>query len=513
VIERTGSASPRARPRDLFLATGWGLLLWICVSLLATWSIDYGRHWDEGLALDCLQRSAVERSLLAHRYYYPSLMHDIALLSVLPEVGRVPVGEASTWTDEYRQGVLLRARSILAWITLFAVVIVAVFATYLTGTWRAAIPAGLLLAGSFEYLYHARWLAPDGLLATSAVLSLGLLVVARRRRSLSWLFAGAAVAGIACAAKYPGGVLLLPVLLSMRVMVPDGLRRRRGLQLVAVFFGVFILLTPGIYLDVDRFFTHVWFEVRHYAGGHGAYTTPSPLHHGGQLLWYLLAVFPSPFRWAALLATVPMVWGGIALWRRDREAFAVVGLTLLMYLGYFSIQKVMIVRNALMVMPVLAVLFAFGLHDFERRWGRRVWIAVVPALLVIATFNASWLVESSRSIVERRWSDPIAEFDEWVLDNPGLRLAATADVHRVLGAHAAELGVVERGPYDFAVSFQREFPAKSTVNVDGYVVFATGPREVNLDYYSSWESTDRIIVLDPDRGARRWPDDWLVVDR
>lgn len=107
--------------------------------------------------------------------------------------------------------------------------------------------------------------------------------------------------------------------------------------------------------------------------------------------------------------------------------------------------------------------------------------------------------------------DAVREFTKFVSKHPGLRYAASTLALDELGEQAATLGVVTTKPYDYAVVVQREPEAHTTANLDGYVVYSTGPDEVNLDYYSSWESGRRLVVLDPGKGAARWPHGWLVL--
>lgn len=308
------------------LAAAWGLLLWVLAAGLATWSIDFGDHWDEPKAMQALQRSAVERDLLPSIYYYPSLMHDVGLHSMLPEIASGQATTNENWTPEFRHQLLLRARRVSAWFTLFAIVAVSVVAQIVTRNRLATLIAPLFLAGSFEYFYHARWLAPDGYLATLGILSLAALVIASQRGSTPWLLLGSGLAGLACGAKYPGGILLLPAMLTAWQLAPTHSRMRHSLYVALTFTAAFLISTPGAVLDPTLFSEHVTEEIRHYATGHRGYTVSSPAHHLARMAWYLVMVFPSQTRLIGLTLAIPMLWGGVILFRSHRKAFNILGL-------------------------------------------------------------------------------------------------------------------------------------------------------------------------------------------
>ena len=80
-----------------------------------------------------------------------------------------------------------------------------------------ALLASSILGLSFEVAYHLRWVAPDGLLMEAGALTLLFATLAMRRaRPKSWILAAAVAAGLGCASKYPGGLLLIPASLAAR---------------------------------------------------------------------------------------------------------------------------------------------------------------------------------------------------------------------------------------------------------------------------------------------------------
>jgi 4-amino-4-deoxy-L-arabinose transferase-like glycosyltransferase len=64
--------------------------------------------------------------------------------------------------------------------------------------------------------YHARWLVPDSMMMQFAALMLMLLSYAHTRPDPRfWLKCAAAAAGLACGTKYTGGILLVPIIISL----------------------------------------------------------------------------------------------------------------------------------------------------------------------------------------------------------------------------------------------------------------------------------------------------------
>src|SRR5262249_30642550 len=158
--------------------------------------LDFGRHWDEPERIGTVIHAVERGELLPAWYNYPSVVHDLILLSASPDLVRHSVLPAATGQPSpqgrFRAALqahafLLRPRALIFSVTLLA--IVGVYG--LVWEWRrslfeAAVAAGLV-GLSWEIGYHARWIAPDVLTAAFAALSLWAIERARRReRHVAW---------------------------------------------------------------------------------------------------------------------------------------------------------------------------------------------------------------------------------------------------------------------------------------------------------------------------------------
>jgi 4-amino-4-deoxy-L-arabinose transferase-like glycosyltransferase len=291
--------------------------------------MDYGGHWDEPRMRRTIRTGVFEGRVLPGWYNYPSLTYGIVASALLPEI--ITQSRADDRTLETIQanvfgpGSTLRVRSVFLVVTLLAVVwlYVAVF------MWRRSVMEALLAAGmlgmSWEVAYHARWIAPDGVLMQFAALFVLLVMAAVKweRHAGRWLVAAAAVAGLACGTKYPGGILLLPLLIySHRLGKISGgisLARRRVLAAIAVFVIAFVATTPGTLFEFGKFLRDVGFEMKHYSSGHAGYSVGAGPGHIALASQYLALVAFSKFWPLALMLFVFGVPGAAYVWRNERR--------------------------------------------------------------------------------------------------------------------------------------------------------------------------------------------------
>jgi 4-amino-4-deoxy-L-arabinose transferase-like glycosyltransferase len=168
--------------------------------------------------------------------------------------------------------------------------------------WKRSVVEALLVAAllgfSWEIAYHARWIAPDAILMQFGALTLLLVICSIRCKSnIRWFFLVTAsiVAGFGMGTKYPGGLLLLPVLIAL--LINDGRRDNllsTGLKaagLVFIFLISYLFTTPGTVLDPINFIDDFVFEINHYQAGHYGQTVNRGLIH----LWLMFRYFAEVF--------------------------------------------------------------------------------------------------------------------------------------------------------------------------------------------------------------------------
>ena len=407
-----------------------------------------------------------------------------------------------------------------ACLALTALAVVGTFALGRRATGRSAtgLVAASLLATSWEVDYHSRWVAPDGLLMAAAGGCLVLCAATLRRPRVVWW--AAAAAGLATGVKYPGGLLVVPVLTAAVLARPAGDRWWRLLRrlplLVLVQLGVFVLTTPGAVLQPWNFAAWVRFNRDHYGTiGHFGHTILNPVAHAVAMVEYLVLVLPSHWTAPSIGVSVLAVIGTAALCRRDwRLALLLLPFPVL-YVGYFSQQIVMIVRNLLVLAPLLAVLAAVGataVWDVVRRRGapdvhpglRRVaaFVAITSVVLLVAT-DAGWQWHAAGHMAERRTvAAQVAAARTYLAAHPSWRVFPSDGAAAALHLPAVP---ATPGTRDVVLAFAQEDGDmwKWPANVPGLTLATFGPFACNFDYYPNWMD-DRLVLMDVAQ-ARRVP--------
>jgi 4-amino-4-deoxy-L-arabinose transferase-like glycosyltransferase len=515
---------PVLLPASLFVATGIG-------------GIDFGRHWDEErMHVAPVRRTIETGTALPGLYLYPSITYWMNLSALLPDLVGVVTSEALHGSGRRERiqerliaaleapGHRLRTRTLFLLVSALSAVWV-----YLTvWVWQRsrleALLAASLLCFSWEVAYHSRWLAPDAILMQLGALTALLTLLAHWNPARRiWLRLAAASAGLCLGTKYPGGLFVVPVLLTAatacrdRSDPPIALLRSAGG--VLLWFAVaYLVTTPGTLLQPFSFALAILAELQHYGvEGKGGYTIGRGLDHGWQILQYLSLSAVSPYAPISLGAFALALAGArdIAV-RSPRTALVFLCLPVL-YLAYFSQQVIMIVRNLLLVMPFLAILAARGTMVLSRAVDTRGWR---PAVLVIAfltlAIDALWLVRAAESIAARSPERVVREAAAWVSANDRERIFLSPRVRSELGEvldlagpgpiqdEAAGATVVLLYPEEGFEDF-RDWPAN-----DRSLTLATlGPHEVDFNYYPTWGAeksgrwtNERILVVSAAKARR-----------
>ncbi|MEK7269657.1 MAG: phospholipid carrier-dependent glycosyltransferase [Planctomycetota bacterium] len=469
-------------------------------------------HWDEASFLVRIQHSVLLETPLPGGYRYPSAMHQVGLACLLPDIlktgpGTVEKGRLvrSVFRDlSYRH----RVRAVLIGLALLAIPWTYAFALQRGASRAEALLAAALLGFSFELGYHIRWIASDPLLMQFGILSA--LCLARARGSSSpdgWLGLAAAAAGFGCGSKYPGGLLLLPVLAAAILPRPGetrSLRRRLAFAAAAatIFALAFAAATPGCLWETDTFVRDVEFERNLYGNrGFFGYTVEPGIEPLGRILiWIALSVF-SPWAVPAAGIAILVLIGLVATIRRDRgQSLFLLGFPAV-YIAFFCLQKVLVVRNFMIVLPFLAILAARGAQDLAETLPRRGRCLLAIALAAILAANAAFLVQAGESIRQRNPSGLPAALSRRIDRSPGVRFLVTPRLESDLAAEGraprANVGSDPLRPADVAAFYASDVPSLWlwTANRYGYVLDQIGPDDVNLDYYPSWFASERIFLL------------------
>jgi len=172
--------------------------------------LDFGLHWDERpWQIGPVKHMVQAHTFLPGYYNYPSFDYWLNLLVLAPDAAGSRIAgdnlrEHLLYTLD-SHAYLLRLRAAYLLITSLTLVWVYLLVLQRCGLWVQALFAASLLGCSWEVAYHLRWVATDGMLMQFAALTVLLASYAVKTGRESWLIAAAAVAGLACGTKYPGG--------------------------------------------------------------------------------------------------------------------------------------------------------------------------------------------------------------------------------------------------------------------------------------------------------------------
>jgi hypothetical protein len=272
--------------------------------------------------------------------------------------------------------------------------------------------AGGILAVAFLPVFYAHQAINDAPTLAAVALSLvGAALTLRRGRTADYLLAGIA-AGAAAAMKYNAGIVLLALVGAAAVRFADGERRRATLGLLgggtAAIAG-FLLLHPYAVLDFSVFREAMRFLVEYNARPPlvGERQDNGWLYYAWTLTW--------GFGWGPLGLAV---LGALLVIRRDRGAAVVAVPTVLVFWLYMGSQGRYFGRYIMPIMPVLALLAAYGGVQATRmvaRWRPRVAMPMAAAVGVAAL--AQGVVYSVHSDVILSREDTRAVLREWMVEH------------------------------------------------------------------------------------------------
>jgi hypothetical protein len=332
------------------------------------------------------------------------------------------------------------------------------------------------------------------------------------RQALVWIRFSAVAAGWVCGSKYQGGMMLWPVLLTGAWYIHQTAASGKGAKIVReilllgfLFALSYIFTTPGTLWDPVRFFLNLSQQINRYQTGHVGYTVQPGAEHLSLMAGYLALVAFSKYPLIALFFFILTLAGIYAVFTEESRWKSFILLSFLAgYLFYMSLQRIMIVRNILVVIPYLSVLSARG---FTFLWNKlpkpayqRGFLFLVVLLL---SFNALWLLQSGLSIKNRSPIHSVGELARY-LDRH------TDEVCLVSGRIAGELrsydgknrgNITELGSEKTRskIFHSSEVTDVSTwlANRFNYITRWFGPSEVNLNYYPTWLE-DHIVIMPVD---------------
>ena len=510
-----------------FLSLGSGLvwlapvLPFLAFLLLVYWGIDFGAHWDENFnKIDSVAYSLQNGfTLLPDQYSYPGVSYWLTFSALTPELVQAIV-DGKRDPEVLKNALLpvlkgqvfrLRLRRIFGFVTALTTVWI-YFAILIWGrSWLEAMCAALLFTFSWEMVYHARWIAPDGLLMQFGALTFFLLSLTWRTGSRHALCFAAIAAGFACGSKYPGGLLVLPIL-AVIWLAKHSLRRAftDSALVLAIFSASYLITTPGTVLQPFSFYSSVRYQMHVYATGWYGYTVRPGIEHLFRMFMYFATQLGSTSEPIAILLMAFCIAGVWALINESWRSALIVLLFPVVYLLYFSNQAAMIIRNYLVVAPFLFIAMARGVvWAGSKMRGKKARVGFVAGIVLLITVNAVDQVRAAESIVHRRHAAIFVHaFEQYARAHSNWTFLISPGLERELKVQGfwgrnliRETETKFNVPYQVYASYYSEsvwpYQAEWLTNRPGSFVAAFGPREVNLDYYTGWMGDDRIVCLSP----------------
>jgi len=475
---------------------------------------DFGRHWDEGRIFRPAHEAILSGSLIPHAHAYPAFAFDVYLASLAPTVlldGRAAAAELALAPDHR-----LRVRALFVLLTACAIPW-AFWAARAAGADRgAALFAAGAMALSFELSYHSRWVVTDAVAMQFGALCLALALHALARPDeRRWIVLAGAAAGLAAATKYNAGIVILTpmaaILATPSLAPAERLRRAASVGFAAAL--VFLLVSPGTAIEWRAFLAQARQESAHYASGHGGHSVAPGLEHAGRIVVYLATQLFSPWMPAAIALFGASLLGLVRLVRERPRAAAVLLVAALVYLAFMSTRAVMIVRNLLLVAPVLAVGLAFGLSS-----GLEILARLAPrpplgraalrgAVVALGLAQAAFLVHAGRDTAAFDETQMLDRFLAGIAGTPERPIHVSRQIRMLasegrsqLPAHARH---AEADADDHAILMSEVVRILNAwpANVPGrYESF--GPADVNFDYYPDWTGRDRVVLVPEEAWAR-----------
>jgi hypothetical protein len=490
--------------------------------LLASWGLDFGYHWDEKHnKINALAHTLEHNfTLLPDGYTYPGVNYWLCLAALTPDIVKTlrtagpdaAAFKATLAPVVQSQAFLLRVRSVYVFVTALTAVWIFLAVLIWGGVWWEAMGSALIFATGWEAVYHGRWVAPDTILMQFGALTLLLLTIAWKKNSRLALNFAAAAAGLACGSKYPGALLLLPVLLmpwlQMKSVRDAGSVILRCGVLGLIFWGAYVATTPGTVIQPIAFYESLVASWKVYASGWFGYTVVPGGSHLAKMFVYFSTVVPSAF------VPLAVTFFGLALlgvWpvvKESRRAAFLLLLFPLCYALYFSRQATMVVRNYLVLLPFLIFFIGRGIYWVHTRLPSPImrlgFLGLIAGLIAV---NLADQIRASHSVAQRHNAARFErELARYVHSRPNKNFAVSDRVKAVLAQQQVSPTTNWRLLKDFAgqpfdeylshyndtvLTQQNEWPS----NQPGMFAAVIGPREVNLNYYTGWQANDHVVSL------------------
>lgn len=490
------------------------ILVMLLLVITGLRGLDFGFHWDEYTnQVQPVRTSIEDRTLLPDFYIYPSVNYWLNLAILAPSVAGALLNDLHvqdhllTIVDSFDY--LLRIRAVHIIVSALAVTWVYLAVWFWRRNVFESLLAGSILGLSWEIAYHSRWAAPDSIMMQFGALTILMMVLLHLNPGdHKWRRFAAAAAALACGTKYPGGLLLIPLLMLVYANSRSDRQPREHvlalLEVAGIFAAIFILATPGVVLQPWLFWSQISKSFNLYGGlGHYGYTIQPGLEHMSKIAAYVSMDLFSPFVGISAIFTAFALIGGVVILSESRIMALIVVFFPVAYSLYFSAQTIMIVRNLLVLAPFLAILSARGIVVvWERLRNPLLKFSLAGGIAAILIVNGAWLVNAGEAIRDRDEGRFVEGFSNYLSKHSSSQFYVSPrlfeDLEMLDAAQRKNVRISDPNAGDFVAIYAfdalpdiLDWPANHRM----LTIATFGPREVNFNYYPTWEGNDRILIM------------------
>lgn len=373
---------------------------------------NWGFHWDEGKLYGGIKNVADSGVLLPRWYNYPSatflITFGITNLTIgIDNFARVFGGG---WTMyclpnhlwvipslEY-QTLINNSRAIFVVLGSFNALFIYTSCRLLNHSKITSALAGSLILGSFPIFYHSRWVTPDPLMLLMGNIAITSFLWAWTKPNNKRLLVTILASSLVLSSKYPGGLFLILPLIIANI---NGISIKKTTVSLIIYLILFILITPGSILDSSNFLRDIKYELHHYKTlGHGVWTVASTTDHIHKITSFFTFRALSSNSITSSTLFIGSCLGFILLFRQNRTLALSLSIVPILYIVYFSTQRVMFVRNILVVLPFFFLFLGVLINYFEKNLKNREFLLSIGILLCILP---SWInhIASTNSLFIR----------------------------------------------------------------------------------------------------------------
>lgn len=482
--------------------------------------IDWGFHWDEGKLFGGIVNVVDSRVLLPGWYSYPSATFWITLavtwangtLKDLPQIF------SSNWTIyslpnhfwvipnwEY-QHLINTIRPLFVVLSSSTSITIYTSCRLLSFNIRTSSICALLVLGSFPIFYHSRWITPDPLLMLFGSITTCLFIWTYKSPTPYKLIILSVGAGLALSSKYPGGLFLIYPLVAANCI---SFSTKRTAMVLCTFILTFLIITPGSILDPERFLRDISYELSHYKEiGHGIWTINPGIPHLSRILDFISFRGLASNEILSMALFILSLFGAYISYKKNRWLTINILIVPLLYILYFSTQKVMFIRNLLVILPFVFLFVGFTLNYIETK--KTLGTIAIGIIITLGTFSTYTNLKYSTDSLFDSKAKISHDIKKYLSDNKEKTYLYSRQTQLILGINPEDIKPInpltDKITYDGIIYELGEINLRTEAYLNKaavgrysntrnlYEVIA-GANELDLNYYPDWLGKKRFIVV------------------